>query len=184
MINPGTHIYNYSIPIIFLAAGTGAQIFTRLPKALVVFAVFCIVVIGGILYYQTYMLFVDHSKEYPWESKMLFGKTTTPYVRKEVATFGFPHYRNWKGVNAFIQSQNNDCTYVSNEGKEISQFYMDISHGQLDRCFYIVSIKRPFISTRDGIVFADAYKKPVIYSYTKDGEAVTKVYKKEVSTNR
>jgi hypothetical protein len=174
MAKPGTHIYNYVIPLFFMFAVMASyllnkvSIYTRVLFTIMMFSVY------GAFAYQSYLLFVDHSQEYPWEAKKVFGNTTTPYYEKEVLTFGFPHFRDWKNINDFLQNYNNTCGYITNEGKEISQIYIDLKYGETTGCYYIISVKKPFISTRDGVTFHGATKK--IYQYEARGNPLTRVY--------
>ena len=178
MAKPGTHIYNYVVPVVFLITVACSTAFSKLSKLTLPIAFIAIITITGVLFYQSYFLFVDHSQEYPWDSKDIFYNATKPYRRKEVLTFGFPHYRNWKGVNNYINSRKLDCTYISNEGKEVSQIYIDVEFGkQESRCYFIIIVTRPFISTRDGVAFGEASGKPLLYFYSVRDEQLVKVYK-------
>lgn len=176
MINPGTHVYNYLLPLIFLYTLLSSYLLTFLSVKLKYLFAIVMFVVCGVFYYQSYMIFVDHTVEYPWEAKVLFGYETTPYVNKGVFTFGFPHFRNWKGMNAFLLKYNDSCSYITNEGKEISEYYMDLKYGKEKDCFYTIKIKRPFISTRDGVVFADTNHK--IFQYNARGTPLSRIYVK------
>jgi hypothetical protein len=178
MAKPGTHIYNYVVPAIVLISVTSSVAFSKLSKWTLPLAFVAIIAVNGVLFYQTHFLFVDHVQEYPWEAKVLFDHTTEPYRKKEVLTFGFPHYRNWKSVNDYINSRPEDCTYITNEGKEISQIYIDAFYGKQDsRCYYVISVSRPFISTRDGISFGEVTGKPILFAYSEGDEQLIKVYR-------
>ena len=176
MAKPGTHIYNYVIPMIFLISFLTASVLENGSKIIRTVLGFGVFFIYAVFAYQSYMIFVDHKAEYPWDEKTIFNYTTIPYVEKEVLTFGFPHNRNWKGVNEFILNYNDKCSYITNEGKEVSQIYTDIKFGNTTKCHYIISVKRPFISTRDGIIYPGTGKNNLIYQYEKDDEVLTKVY--------
>ncbi len=177
MTKPGTHIYNYLIPIYFLSALVFAELYNRKIKILTSLLLFLFTGAIAAFYYQSFVIFVDHKKEYPWDSKLVFNKATVAYYEKEVLTFGFPHFRNWKEINEFVLKDGPECGYLSNEGKEISQIYMDIKAGKTSGCYYIVVVKRPFISTRDGVSYAQAKSKYKIMDYKKEGETLTKIYK-------
>jgi 4-amino-4-deoxy-L-arabinose transferase-like glycosyltransferase len=178
MISPGTHIYNYVLPAIVLGGSGLGFLVALFPKYIRYPLAFVAVLASGVFFYQSFILFVDHSEgEYPWDSKVVFGKETVPYRRKEVLTFGFPHFRNWRGISDFVYSQNDDCLYISNEGIEISGIYMKNKYGEYRDCYYIVAVKRPFISTRDNRTFAAAVGKIPIYRYERDGENYVNVYK-------
>lgn len=106
---------------------------------------------------------------------------TTDLDESEVLTFGFPHFRNWKTVAEIIDNDSDNCSYITNEGKEISQIYVLTKYGLItnDRCYYIVDVKKPFISTRDKIKFSKANDSKLVYKYQKDGETLLKLYKIE-----
>jgi hypothetical protein len=180
MAKPGTHIYNYLIPIMVISGIAINELMKKSKKLLFKVPVIAIMLLSiSVLYYQSYMIFVDHSKEYPWDGKAIFNKEIDEYYHKEVLTFGFPHFRNWKEVNKLVAADPDNCSYISNEGKEISQFYMDTKYGVIKnrKCYYIVVIKRPFISTRQNTNFAQVVGKSPIYKYNKGEETLTKVYK-------
>ncbi|HXK52556.1 phospholipid carrier-dependent glycosyltransferase [Candidatus Nomurabacteria bacterium] len=182
MEKPGTHIYNYFIPAIFLTSfGISA-----LAKNKHIFILFLLPLALSVsfLYLQSYKIFVDHKQEYPWDSKTiitLFGTKydTKIYDDKEVLTFGFPHFRNWKEVNEIIKSDKDGCSYITNEGKEISQIYVEEKYGILNsrRCYYIVQVVKPFITRGNGAKFAKISGKSPVYTYKKDGETLLKMYR-------
>ncbi len=185
MKKPGTHIYNYIIPAIFVATSGFAQI----RKNKYVLLVFALPVIAALAFvnYQSYKIFVDHSPEYPWYPKIIFSFKNiilhTPfYDDKEVLTFGFPHFRNWKSVNEAILNDSDKCTYITNEGKEISQIYTLEKYGILKTrsCYFIVDVERPFITREDGVVFSQIRNKTPVYSHVVDGHPVTEIYKIKV----
>ncbi len=187
MEKPGTHIYNYVIPAIILAA-SGIQFLMKFKNTFYVALLLPIFVLCVFLYFQAYILFVDHSKEYPWDTnEILTTKNivlqTERYKGKEVLTFGFPHYRNWKRINEIVASDPDKCTYITNEGKEISQIYMDNKYGIMENrpCYYIVDVARPFITRGTGAVFAKVQNKEPVYTYSKDGKTLVKLYK--INTN-
>ncbi len=174
MAKPGTHIYNYIIPLVFIFSLLAGSVLNKFSMHTQYIFGILTLSIFALLFYQSYVVFVDHTRVYPWDSKIIFGRATTPYVDKEVLTFGFPHFRDWKNINSFLLNYNKDCGYITNEGKEISQIYLDLTYGDTTGCHYIINVKRPFISTRDGVVFPSAKKK--IYQYEVRGEWLTRVY--------
>ena len=185
MEKPGTHIYNYVIPLIFLASLGIASLYRHKKLFYTLFFV-PIAVVGAYLYIQSYTLFVDHSAEYPWESKEILktkdGKfVTNIYEEKEVLMFGFPHFRNWKHVNEIVINDTDGCPYISNEGKEIAQFYMDAKWGISENkdCYYIANVKRPFINGGKNAAFAKTSRKDPTYVYKRGEEWLLKLYRIE-----
>jgi len=185
MQKPGTHIYNYVIPVIFLS--TFSLDLLNKKKILFLVSIPVITFFLALLYFQSYTLFVDHKGEYPWDSKVIFkvGNTelkNTEYTDPEVLTFGFPHYRSWKEINNFVTANPDNCSYITNEGKEISQIYMTSGYGIKDsrKCYYIVKVTRPFITGARDAVFAESSGKAPLYTYANPytNETLVKIYRK------
>lgn len=177
VITPKTHIYNYVLPAILGAALGYYYLYTwltaRVPRArygLVTAGVGILV----LLTCQSYLIFVDHSYEYPFDPKQVLWHTNTALYDKEIITFGFPHARKWKEVNQHIDPE---CEYITNESKGISQIYVKANYGSSRKCYYLVVIKRPFYTKTQGAVYAGATSTKLVYSYVKNGEMLTKVYK-------
>jgi len=180
MPKPGTHIYNYVIPVIFLSGISSGLLVSKLKNILKKAAFSSVLVLMLPLFYQSYMLFVDHSVEYPWESKKVFNRQTQPYIDEEVLTFGFPHFRNWKEINQIMLNDENSCGfYITNEGKEISQIYVDIKYGIPENgCYYVIHVEKPFNNRGRDIVFAQVYRKGPIYKYKRGYTTYAKLYRK------
>ncbi len=185
MQKPGTHIYNYVLPAISLST-FGINIFTKNTKVFK-FAFASLVFILSLLYFQSYKIFVEHKQEYPWDEKVIFKMgdreyKTVEYTDAEVLAFGFPRYRNWKGINEFVNNDPDNCTYISNEGKEISEIYMKASHGIKEnrKCYYVVVVKRPFITGARNAEYPEASGKEPVFVYTNPNsdEKLVEVYKK------
>jgi hypothetical protein len=185
MQKPGTHIYNYIIPSIFLSTYSINLLFSikKLRIVTVLVAVFTLT----FLYLQSYKIFVDHKQEYPWDKKTIFsfaGKAfeTPEYTDSEVLTFGFPHFRNWENVNKFVLNDPDNCSYITNEGKEISQIYMTAGYGIKDsrKCYYVIVVKRPFITGARDAQYPEAIGKTPLYTYSnkETGEELVEVFKK------
>jgi len=179
MSKPGTHIYNYVIPIFFLIALGLSPIRNKL---LLFIASLIILFIICILGYQSYRLFLHNSPEYPWNDKYIFGDLTAKkYEGKEVLTFGFPHFRNLKYINELIRSDSPECRYyISNEGKEITEIYMSgVKYKSVENktCYYIVKVRKGFIFNRDSSRYPEEIGRSPIYSYYKDGERLVDVFK-------
>ena len=182
MQKPGTHIYNYVIPLIFLASA-GIQVLYNI-KILFKLLLLPLLVTISFLYYQSFMIFVDNKQEYPWDDKEILkiGKiilNTKEYNDKEILTFGFPHFRNWREIDEVISQDSDNCSYISNEGKEITEIYMSSKYGILERrgCYFIVDVKNPFNTRAKEAVLAETIDKKPIYTFKRDGRSLVKVYK-------
>jgi len=169
---PGTHIYNFLIPV-FIISGFGFEyLLSRFKKKKfkIVFGALGLF-IGAFLFYQSYLIFVDHRKEYPWapEEYVVFEKgcdTFSDFCNKfdvvkmvfktkeyyydyegqKLPLFGFPHSRNWDKINDFINSLNAEneksLGYSSNEDQSVCAWYMDAPY-KSSGTFYFVGISRP-----------------------------------------
>ncbi len=179
MTKPGTHIYNYVLPALLFASLSFGEIVKQAGRWWKLGLFLASLPYLGLFAYQNYILFLDHSLEYPWRSKQVLQYITVPYREKEVLTFGFPHYRAWRLVDDIISNDPDNCTYVTNEGKEISQIYMRSKYGILDSrtCHYVVIVKYPFISTRDNYSYPGITGKDPVFRYKVGDETLTKVYK-------
>lgn len=122
---PGTHIYTYLIPA-FILMGYGINFvihnliikFLRYASYLGAFLLFLFLAL------QSYTIYVDHNKEYPWqEKKFLFFTLNRPTPIFHLSMFGFPYNRNWQEVGEFIN--NSSVEYFStNERVSITRYYI------------------------------------------------------------
>jgi hypothetical protein len=178
MVTPKTHIYNYVVPMI-VTSSLGIYYLYELisPKKRWVAPLFYLIIstVVGLLYVQSYQIFVDHGREYPFDEKNILWHHNPVFKDIEIITFGFPHNRNWKVVNQYIDSS---CRYITNENKGIAQIYVKAINGYLSEgCLYLVVIKRPFYTQANEAVYAEAKKSKIVYKYVKDGDILTKVYR-------
>jgi len=177
MITPKTHIYNYVFPGI-IASSLGIYYFydyvsTKL-KILRISVIVIMVIFVSLLYVQSYQIFVDHKKEYPFDAKKILWHQNHVFIDNEIITFGFPHNRNWKKVDEIISPS---CRYITNESKGISQIYIRAKYGFSEDCYYLVVIKKPFYTKNSGVVYAQARGPKLVYQYVRDGEVLTRVYR-------
>jgi 4-amino-4-deoxy-L-arabinose transferase-like glycosyltransferase len=173
---PGTHIYNFVIPLIILAAVGITQVVELFPKWWKVIPALIATLSISFLFYQSYIVFVDHSVEYPWYQEKIVGYETRRYTEKEkLPLFGFPHDRKWQEVNEFINSQDTDYKYITNEVLTISEWYLDVDHG-IDGGFYAVGVKKPLSFVND-YKFTNIGGKKHLHSIRNDeGKTVVKIY--------
>jgi len=167
---PGTHMYNFLIPV-FIISGIGiGSLIKLMPKAVKVLIFILAMITIFFLYYQSYVLFVDHYKEYPGEQKkvldinlkcqkedkicnriqsymsLLTKRYYYDYEGQKLPLFGFPHKRYWNEINQFITEQNilnnENLGYSTNEDKTVSEWYIEGNYKTFGD-FYFVGIKRP-----------------------------------------
>ncbi|MDC0449087.1 glycosyltransferase family 39 protein [bacterium] len=197
---PGTHIYNFVIPAIILAA-LGVDLLLKI-KYLRTLAAVGLVFLLPYFYWQSCMVFLDHSKEYPWEQKRIFElrelgiteqkrlrrklygdayikiynflRTETPKhtLGQKLPLFGFPHYRAWNEINEYIGG---DVGYVTNEVKTISEWYMDVPY-RLEGTFYVVGVRKPLSFVNDWKVTNIGNKEKVHEIYNETGDIIVRIY--------
>ena len=144
----GTHIFNYLLPI-FIILGFGivsieSAIFKIFEFQLVkIFNFLGVFTVFVFLIAQSYVIFVDHRKEYPWEKeKFLIWDFNKPDESYHLSLFGFPYYRDWEGIRNFAKSHTNLIAYSSNERKQISGYYIDMDRDYNKSGLYVY-IKNP-----------------------------------------
>jgi len=198
---PGTHIYNFLIPLTIVLGITLVRVYELFPRILNKVFALIVGIALAFLTYQSYVIFVDHAVEYPWEQEVLLefickektnrlgqltscGKFVENFRTREYSIedkaplFGFPLKRYWNEINKWTAIQNNQREYpykfVSNEVKTISEWYMDAGGGTGDK-FYAIGIKRPLSFVNDW-GFPQYSNKEKVFEIVKNGETVVKIY--------
>ncbi|MDC0449089.1 hypothetical protein OAL67_00580 [bacterium] len=153
---PGTHVYNFFLPLSLLSGIGVWNVINVFPKWSKVFpgAILCISL--GFLYYQSYVIFVDNVVEYPWQQeKFTFRENiykTKSYSHENLTNniIGFPLRRNWEEINGFLVAENTNYAYITNEVKSIAGFYIDLKYAEnLEPPYYAVGVKRPLSFVKD-----------------------------------
>jgi len=192
---PNTHIYNFLIPVTAIIGITLRRLYvdyivgTKFRKAYVYISVALLL----FFFYQSFVIFVDHSKEYPWEQKRILIFKTPAHDKYLVgkillAPFGFPHERYWKEISMWINEQNttrgeNFC-YETNEDKTVSETYMKPEVcGSYTYGAYLIGIKKPMNFVNDSC-FLQIGKKKVVKSFRNDSSEVVKIYRVDPLINR
>ncbi len=203
---PGTHIYNFLLPV-FVLCGFGFDFildFLR-HRILKKTAVLIFALVAMFLYYQSYLLFVDHRKEYPWERETFLSfqfvcKVSPNFCRgrnidnKSIKTkqyyydykgqklplFGFPHSRNWDLINEYVNnlssSEGGLSGYSTNEDQVVSKWYMDVSYRSKGE-FYFIGIKNPSNFVNDFNPPAESDKELIKTLYRENGSSYAKIFK-------
>ena len=138
---------------------------------------------GGFLYYQSYLIFVDRKVEYPWERERILswktpGHSALDNMRNKI---GFSHKRYWKEINGYVNRQNQengeDFGFITNEDKSLSSYYMDVERTQNLDGFYYIGIKRPYSFQTDWKMPQVKNKEEVHQIDNEYGESVVKIYR-------
>lgn len=191
---PGTHIYNFLIPVFVLVAigvvnvGDYFEVLLGkisafkkkrwkiVPKLLGSIPVLLFLIIIGFLYYQSYIIFIDHKVEYPWSREVIFGHKTKKYTLEDkLPLFGFPHKRYWKEINEYVLAHHYEYAFMTNEVKTISEYYMDTRYGTSDG-FYAIGIKRPLSFVNNWKLTIIGGKRTVHEIQNEFGETVVRIY--------
>ena len=123
----GTHAYSYFIPLLIFA-GIGLQWvvsgvkrrFGQVAHRTARMLVLALLLVNTL---ASYLLFIDHSPEYPWWPKTVLG-TTLPGGHP-MNIFGFPYDRDWPEVGQwFAPISEHGKVVVTNEKPLIASFYL------------------------------------------------------------
>lgn len=187
---PGTHIYNYILPsVIILAFGFVAVesfVFKIFEWDLVkMFNVLGVVLLFGFLTALSYTVFVDHSKEYPWEQeKFLVWTLPNPSVVYHLSMFGFPYFRDWEGIRDFIAAYPEIGAYTTNERPSIARYYVGLDKGSDQAGFYIFVMNAQsftnIILSPKGAYWAEHYEP--VHTLTRNGDDFVRIYIMEPGT--
>ena len=185
---PGTHIYTYILPIIFIMSVTLDIFYSLISKiklgALILRSL--VIIVFSFLAYQSYMIFVDNTKEYPWEDEQfIFWTLKSPDINKyNLSLFGFPYYRNWQAISEFTKKFPEVSAYTSNENNAISNYYLRKEKNTEKAGFYVY-IRNP--QTFKGQTNNEKYlywssKNAPVFTISRKGESLVNVYLMPVGT--
>jgi len=186
----GTHIYTYLIPcFILLAIGFVAlesAVFKIFELPLVrMFNIMGLFILFAFLAVQSYAVFVDSYKEYPWEDEdFLLWRFNEPDRKYHLSLFGFPYYRSWEEIGKFVKSHPEIDAYSTNEGTSISRHYVDLEKDS-DKAGFYIFVKNPQSYTEDISNDKVNYwinKYDPQFSLTRNGRDMVRVYMMEKGT--
>lgn len=200
---PGTHIYAYLIPLflfmglaLFHADLIGNKIFTVIASFVIGrdeirlrrrsnLDILRFVIPAGIwllftfLALQSYYVFVDHTYEYPWENKkFLIWTLPKPTPIFHLSMFGFPYYRHWDNIGAYIKSDAKSQFYTTNERVSISRYHVALEKAG-EKVGYYIYIKNPQTFTNEVIntrINAWIQSNPPVVQYKNYDRVVSEIY--------
>lgn len=179
---PGTHIYNYLIPLFGLAAFGIVFVEDFIKRFFKKYACyisgFGLTVLFTFAFALSNQVFVDHSTEYPWEDESFMLRTMQkPNPIFHLSLFGFPYNRGWEEIKMYV-AENNNGYYSTNERPSIPRFYIDLPKATADAGPY-VSIVNPQ-SFADELLQSKARYWGSTYEPDKiiyrDGKIVARIY--------
>jgi len=181
---PGTHIYNYLIPM-FVVLAFGLITFESIAfKVFEIGLVKMFNLVGSciLLFFlsaQSYAIFVDNFREYPWEEEnFLIWRFSKPNQEYNLTMFGFPYFRDWEGIRDFTKAHPEATLYLTNEKRMITEYYLGLKRGEKDTGFYIY-IKEPQsfvgeILNEKALYWTQKYEP--VYTVTRYGRDMVRVY--------
>ena len=177
----GLHFYNIFIPLIILAGYTLDFIYKQQGHLLSFVKYFVVPITFMFLIWQSYLLFIDPDPAYPLESEKILWLETPNYSSADNIRHktGFPHKRYWNeinnAINTFNKSLNENLTYITNEDKGISRFYIETSMGVGPK-YYAIGIKYP-LSFANDYQFPQIKGKHTVHKIQNEkGETVAQIY--------
>lgn len=201
---PGTHIYNFLIPVFILCGVALSLLLKKARIFLKCLLILLLLVVCGFLYYQSWFIFIDHEREYPWEQKqvltinlkcevgdrlcyriqtyVIWKSTKYCYdcTGQKLPLFGFPHKRYWNDIDSFINEQNTingeNLGYSTNEDKTVSEWYVDVPYKTAGD-FYFVGVRKPGNFVEDMNPPYPRAGNPVKIFKSKDGTNQVKIYR-------
>jgi 4-amino-4-deoxy-L-arabinose transferase-like glycosyltransferase len=117
ILNPGTHIHNYVLPIIILA-GVGLNYllekFWR-HRYLVIFATSSLLAFCYLVQLQTYIPNLNNG--YPW-------KVTRVSNDYHLYLYGFPYYRGWDHAGKYFKTLSGVKNFYTNDNETVAEYYL------------------------------------------------------------
>jgi hypothetical protein len=135
--------------------------------------------LAAFLFLQSYVLFVDHGREYPVETKKFLVWTLSgPDSTYKVAAFGFPYYRHWAKVAKYIAEDARRPFYWSNEKAEITGHYLPQSRSAEQAGYYVyVTGRQDWYGPKEEARYRNwRASNPPVLSFEDDGAVRTSVY--------
>ncbi len=151
MSHPATHFYTYLLPLFSIAALGFQSIQVFLQRFSQKYAqritLVTAILVFGFLSSISHFILIDHTPEYPWETRVIWKLKLTGHNMG--ATFGFPYYRNWQEIGAWFNANYPaETDIISNEYGKIGGFYLP------ETISYVgINVDADFgLGGRDGIV--------------------------------
>ena len=181
---PGTHIYNYLIPMVVIMS-FGIVVLEKLTARFFKFKqvkkliLIPIAIVFIFIFLQSFAVFVENNTEYPWHEERFYWWTfNKPTPIFHLSMFGFPYYRDWEGIRTFIHQNNDIDAYSTNERKSIARYYIKLQKDTA-QAGYFVFIKNP--QSFENKVLSDkaAYwvnKYPPKHTFSRNGQDLVAIY--------
>jgi len=179
--NPGTHIYAVLIPLFVCFSLAFDWILVKTKKVGYVIFGLPLLVLTAFFTYQSYMIFVDLEKEYPWQRETFFnGRETIKYTHENSSRYmiGFPINRHFKEASTELRKMYPDYeefTFDTNENNKIAEFYLELDKDGSDKMF-LFAVKDPASFVTDTGFGKYKGKEEVLKLKNDEGRTMNKVY--------
>jgi len=179
--NPGTHIYIALLPLFVCFSLALNWVLKKTEKVGYVIFGGPILVLIAFFTYQSYILFVDLEKEYPWQRESFFnGWETIEYTHENSSRYmiGFPINRYFKEAATELRKMYPDYeefTFDTNENNKIAEFYLELDKDGSDKMF-LFAVKDPASFVFDTGFGKYRGKKEVLKLKNEEGRTMNKVY--------
>ena len=180
----GTHIYNYLVPV-FIVLAYGIVTLESVVFKIFEFQLVKVINFIGLsilflfLVAQSYVVFIDNRREYPWEEEdFLIWRFPKPNSIYHLSMFGFPYYRDWEGIREFTKQYPKAMAYSTNERRSIARYYMNLPKNTESAGFYVY-VKSPqsyFEDTQNEKFLYWSRKHEPEYTFTRYGRDMVRVY--------
>lgn len=190
---PGTHIYTYILPLTIVMA-FGLIVIKNLAIQVIGLtwgkrlSLFFFTVMFLFMFLISHTLFIDHSPEYPWQSKkFMFWEIPQPQSNYHLSIFGFPYYRHWEDIENYLRENTQNMVFGTNERSSIPRFYLDGFKKEGATANHFVYILNPqsfapsIYQSKPFHWIRNLNMEPSVV-YTNDGISVAKVYEMPLGT--
>lgn len=117
LLNPGTHIHNYLLPVIIFS-GLGINYFIESYKHFSKIIIFSITTTLFIIYLVQLWVFIPaFNKGYPW----VLHRPSNSY---HLFLYGFPYYRGWDKIGEYFASLKGVRNFYTNDNEAIAEYYI------------------------------------------------------------
>jgi len=172
----GTHLYNLFIPLSILSAFGLVFLVDLLNKWWKVLVAIPASLVLAFFYYQSFLIFADVKKEYPFDREIILGKETRRYTYEDLPNnvIGFPIRRGWVEINEYLAGLDYP-RYITNENQSISNFYVGGNYGEGEGTYYVVGVKDPLSFVKD-YTFSQIGGKHTVKEIKVNGVTTAKIY--------
>ncbi len=116
-LNPGTHIYNYLIPLFVLAGIQLDELAKTAPKFFGNVLLYVLTfVIALQLIYSLQVYLPSFNKGYPWNAPI--------EKNRHLFLYGFPYYRAWDKVQDYLYAKRGVRNVYTNDNATIAEYYL------------------------------------------------------------